>query len=297
MFAWEKLAVQLKGISRGVAKRPREPADEEWLAAHLARYFCSADMRVELPEYPSDEVQCNTTGQCGEPCLREAFAFYRDCKRFLPGTLARRTARPRLLDFGVGWGRICRFFLREFDKANVFGVDVDGALLEECRRAFGTENFLRCQAFPPTEFADGYFDVVVGFSVFSHLSEPACDAWMREFHRIVRPGGNVALTTRGRFFFDYCESLVESTDAYRAGLATMFDSFADARAKYDAGAFVHSARGAVAGSGAREGNFYGETFIPKEYAARAWSTLFRLVGFVDEPSLGKHPVMFFERLR
>jgi hypothetical protein len=46
----------------------------------------------------------------------------------------------------------------------------------------------------------------VAYSVFSHRSKEATDGWVAEFHRILKPGGMVATTTRGRWFFDYCRS-------------------------------------------------------------------------------------------
>ena len=35
---------------------------------------------------------------------------------------------------------------------------------------------------PPTRFPDGHFDVIYLYSVFSHLSEAAHLAWLREFN-------------------------------------------------------------------------------------------------------------------
>jgi SAM-dependent methyltransferase len=267
--------------------------DEEWFSAHLARYRGLPGAQADLPGFPSDETQLGPTGLVGESTLREAFDFYRDVRDRCGRSL---TSGARLLDFGAGWGRISRFFLREIERKNLFGIDVDPDLIRECRSAFGTENFASSSPFPPSPFPENFFGIVAGYSVFSHLSKDACDSWMREFHRILQPGGMVALTTRGRFFFDYCASLGESTDFYGRALASMFDDFAAARARYDAGEFVHTAKGGVAGGGPRSGDFYGETFIPRKYAETAWSQQFRLVEFLDSSPTGKHPVMFFERM-
>ena len=271
-------------------------ADENWFAAHVARYRGAAGARADLPSFPPDRVQLNTTGHTGEVTLREAFTFYTDCLRAFD-----RYGRPfspasRLLDFGVGWGRITRFFLRELDKNALFGIDVDPDLIAICRASFGSENFHACDPFPPTTFPEGHFQAVVGYSVFSHLSEEACHRWMREFHRILRPGGMLALTTRGRFFFDYCQSFAGSSNRYGRALARMFDDFAQAKASYDAGKLVHSSTRGVAGGGTRNSDYYGETFIPKWYAEIVWSDMFTLVEFLEDDPRGKHPVMFFKRL-
>jgi len=117
---------------------------------------------------------------------------------------------------------------------------------------------------------------------------------MSEFHRLLKPGGMVALTTRGRFFFDYCRALEAAPgNQYAESLRTMFEDFEIAKSKYDAQEFVHSSRGGVAGFGPRGGGFYGETFIPRGYAAKAWKAHFELLEFEEAPQ--SHPTMFFRR--
>jgi SAM-dependent methyltransferase len=50
-------------------------------------------------------------------------------------------------------------------------------------------------AAPPYRFADGEFDVVYLYSVFSHLNEPQFHAVLHEAARVVRTGGLIAFTT------------------------------------------------------------------------------------------------------
>jgi len=252
----------------------------------------------ELPAFPSDEMQIDTTGQSGIETLREAYVFYEDCAETFARLGVPLGRDRRLLDFGVGWGRIARFFLRELPRENVYGLDVVAELVEVCRRAFRSDNFFVTTPFPPSVFPDGKFDFVVGYSVFSHLSEEACTLWMREFHRILAPGGLVALTTRGRWFFDYCESLRGSA-GYPGELSKMFDDFDLARASYDKGEFVHSNRGHIEGGGAggaMTADFYGETFMPEQYARTAYSDQFVLEEFLFNRERETHPIMFFRKI-
>jgi SAM-dependent methyltransferase len=251
----------------------------------------------KLPRFPSDEIQINTTGQAGEKTLREAFVFYQDCASAFEKFGMPLNEQRKLLDFGSGWGRISRFFLHDMKKANLYGVDVTRDFVEICRDTFDSENFVNCQAYPPTEFSDETFDYVVGYSVFSHLSEGACRKWMEEFHRLLKPGGLVAVTTRGRPFFDYCENL-RNTDVtgYSHALAYMFDDFTLAREKYDRGMIVHSNADGVTGGGAMDKRFYGETFIPEAYAQTAYSDLFTFKEFLFDRKRQTHPILFFQRL-
>ena len=119
---------------------------------------------------------------------------------------------------------------------------------------------------------------------------------MQEFHRILAPGGLVALTTRGRPFFDFCEGLkAGGHTGYLGALSGMFADFSEARSRYDKGEFVHSNSDGVTGGGAMTSDFYGETFIPEEYARIAYAELFILEKFLFDPSRQTHPIMYFRK--
>jgi hypothetical protein len=63
-------------------------------------------------------------------------------------------------------------------------------------------SFVSGDALPPTMLAQGRFDLAVGWSVMSHLSERSGTAWLREFGRILATGGSVVLTTWGLRFLE-----------------------------------------------------------------------------------------------
>lgn len=70
----------------------------------------------KLPHFPEDEMQISTTGQAGRGTLCEAYIFYEDCiKKFSQSSNMQSNDRA-LLDFGTGWGRILRFFLKDFPR-------------------------------------------------------------------------------------------------------------------------------------------------------------------------------------
>lgn len=250
-----------------------------------------------LPKFPSDQIQINTTGQAGIATLKEASIFHQDCVDNFAALGAAIRPEHHLLDFGVGWGRIARFFLRELPLEHIHGLDVMAEFVQICRETFASDNFNLTTPFPPTDTPDGKFNFIVGYSVFSHLSEEACKRWMTEFHRILAPGGMVALTTRGRPFFDFCESLKgQNHSGYLQALSLMFDDFGAARASYDRGEFVHSNKEGVNGGGAMTAEFYGETFIPEQYARSAYADLFVLEKFLYDPVRQTHPIMFLRKI-
>jgi glycosyltransferase involved in cell wall biosynthesis/SAM-dependent methyltransferase len=253
--------------------------------------------RSLLPDLPDPALQILTTSQAGRDTLLPAFEFYRDCRNGFA-----RHGRPIkkgdvLLDFGVGWGRIGRFFLRDINPADLIGIDVNPDSIAECRRLFDAGRFEVCPPRPPGPLAEGSVDFCIAYSVFSHLSHDACDAWMREFHRIVRPGGMIAVTTRGRWFFDYCEALSRDPAAtgYTAALGALFPDVDAARRRYDAGELVFATSLGVSGGGPLDKSFYGETWIPEAYAERAWLPELELVEFLFEPGRQIHPILFLRR--
>lgn len=273
-------------------------SQEDWFSAVCASYTTPPVFlgNVELPGFPPDIIQTNTTGQAGVNTLKEAFVFYQDCVENF-ALLGKPMERDNhLLDFGVGWGRIARFFMRELPLSNIHGMDVMRDFVDICKDTFKSDNFYATTPFPPSTMKTGSFDFIIGYSVFSHLSERACREWMQEFHRITTPGALVALTTRGRHFFDYCESLQgKNLDGYSKGLSMMFNDFNEARKRYDQGEFVHSNAKGITGGGAMTAEFYGETFIPEQYAENAYSNMFTLERFIFDPARQTHPIMFFRR--
>jgi len=286
--------------SANLLKRMREfmLTQDEWFKAICESYTNPPVFHngLELPGFPSDQIQANTTGQAGINTLKEAFVFYQDCIENFKSLGTPIQPENTLLDFGVGWGRISRFFLREVPLDNIYGLDVMDDFVTICKQTFRNDNFQVTTPFPPTQIPDEKFNFIVGYSVFSHLSENACSSWMREFSRLLAPGGIVALTTRGRTFFDYCESLKgKGQTGYSGALSKMFDDFSDARKRYDQGEFVHSNQEGVNGGGAMTADFYGETFIPEQYAKSAYSEQFVLEKFLFDPARQSHPIMFFRK--
>jgi SAM-dependent methyltransferase len=252
-----------------------------------------------LPKFPSEEMQRNTTGLSSEAALAQAYAFYSDVVRAAVGHGYELSASTKALDFGFGWGRITRVFMEKLSIDNIHGIDVDPAFAVMTRELFDSENFEACAPFPPTRFENASFDMVFSYSVFSHLSEKACVDWMREFARIVKPGGIVAWTTRHITFFDFCQWAADQGDqvsGYVRALGGLFPDLDAVRAAYLRGEIVHGASAGVGGGGPRDESFYGETWIPQQYAERRFANDFRLIGSFFDGEKYDQACFVFERL-
>jgi SAM-dependent methyltransferase len=103
-----------------------------------------------------------------------------------------------LLDFGVGAGRIVRYW-RELP-GEVHGSDVNPEFVRWCARHLPFGRFVRNEPVPPLPYADGSFDVVYAVSVFTHLTEELQFLWADELRRVLRRGGHLLFTTHGEAF-------------------------------------------------------------------------------------------------
>lgn len=119
----------------------------------------------------------------------------------ITGLLARRGRHladcATILDFGCGCGRVLRHLATLAPTAHLHGTDYNPALIRWCRGSLPLAEFARNDLAPPTRYADGTFDLVYAFSVFTHLPESLQHAWLAELRRITRPGGLIIITTHG----------------------------------------------------------------------------------------------------
>lgn len=105
----------------------------------------------------------------------------------------------RMLDWGCGCARVTAHFLADSRIPEVHGVDIDGEAISWCRGSLPRGNFQQTGPYPPLPFADGCFDLVVAYSVFTHLPAEVQSAWLAEMRRVLAPGGLLLATVHGEF--------------------------------------------------------------------------------------------------
>jgi ubiquinone/menaquinone biosynthesis C-methylase UbiE len=254
--------------------------DPTWLWVNKSGYRRSRLLREVLPSLPPATVQRRFTGRSGDSTLNAGFRAYRLFKELYKDSVGEISTADHLLDFGCGWGRVIRFFLKDVDPSALYGVDPARPMIELCEETNRWCRFSRIDEGAPTSFPDGMFDLIFANSVFSHLSEEIHKAWLGEFRRILKPGGLVIATTRPREY-------IETRDAMRAQLPesmkdpTLPPAFPDPQrylAAYDAGEYVHSHL-----SHPPTATNFGETCIPKAYVLEHWTKCLDFSEFIAEP--------------
>ncbi|HEX4336096.1 MAG TPA: methyltransferase [Polyangiaceae bacterium] len=253
--------------------------DESWLALNTRGLRSSGTLRKLLPSMPDPTLQKNYIGSSGDPALREAWKAY--C---LWRELAARHGRPigadsYVLDFGCGWGRTIRFFLRDVPPNQLYGADVLDEAIRVSRETNKVCQFVQVPSSPPSELPAGRFDLIYLYSVFSHLSEEVHQKWLNEFHRLLRPGGILIATTWQREYIERCERARNgNTQGTHPDSLRAFVGTEDWLARYDRGEFCFSPVGGA--SGALEASYYGETCIPEAYVRKNWSDRFDICEYL-----------------
>lgn len=105
----------------------------------------------------------------------------------------------RALEIGCGSGRLMRPMSRHF--LEIHGVDVSAEFIQEARESLRDFSNARPQQIRGTsleDFADQSFDFVYSFDLFPHIpSQHLVVAFLREIHRVLRPGGLARLQFNG----------------------------------------------------------------------------------------------------
>lgn len=146
----------------------------------------------------------------------------------------------RVLDWGVGCGRLARHFPAEYASA-LAGCDIDRANVDWCAGNL-PGRFVASALVPPLPFGDASFDVVYGISVFTHMREPMQLRWLAELARVAKPGAILLMTTHGETAIDFArlsppDYRITRERVAREGIAmngtnTQLDGYAEHEGEY-----------------------------------------------------------------
>jgi len=270
--------------SNDIYNQFRGYSDEEFL-----EILCRAETEpvindVFMPGFPSKEFQRGTVGSSGAETLRnEGWQFTRLIKHYATRLNRSIDESTKILDFGIGWGRMIRFFFHEIPSESIFGIDVDPKMISICNETLHTGNYSITTPRPPTDFSDNSFDIIFAYSVFSHLHYDVAEDWIIEFSRILKKGGVLITTTEGLHFLDNCENLKRNPDeqisVWHKQIANCFDSIEEVREKYKHGEFIYAPTG---GGETRDKSFYGEAVIPEAYIKEVFGKHLLLRDFFED---------------
>ncbi|OBK15638.1 class I SAM-dependent methyltransferase [Mycobacterium sp. 1245852.3] len=96
----------------------------------------------------------------------------------------------KIADIACGTGILSDRIERELQPDEIYGVDMSDGMLSQARARSDRVQWLRAPA-EKLPFDDGALDAVVTTSAFHFFDQPAA---LREFHRVLAPGGLVAVS-------------------------------------------------------------------------------------------------------
>jgi SAM-dependent methyltransferase len=186
----------------------REDVQGEGSDAPIARpkRLVAERAREGFPDLSPAEIQRQFVGSTYEDALDEARRFYDFARESMGDRAYRRSGAKGYLDFGCGWGRLGRFFLRDFQVEDMVGVDVDPDMVAFCARAKLPGGFETIVNGQPLPFADGSFRLITAHSAFTHLPPNLFRAWLAELLRVLAPGGQLVFTVEPPRVLDRLET-------------------------------------------------------------------------------------------
>jgi SAM-dependent methyltransferase len=263
--------------------------DDVWLWLNTeGRRLCPA-LADYLPGLPDEDFQASFVGLSGDDALRHAFGVYQFFKRLYETYAGPLDASTRVLDFGCGWGRFARFFLREIDPAHLWGIDVSERAIAVCQQTTRWGTFQTTERFAPSSFGNESLDLIYAYSVFSHLSEPCHESWIADFARILKPGGLLIVSTRPREFIERCAAMRSAPDLRSEAHRRASQAFSDtdaALAAYDAGRYCFDAT---------QSPHFGLACIPERYVRERWSL--EILEFIADQEVDEQNMVVARRRR
>lgn len=185
-------------------------------------------------------------------------------------TAASRHADPAslksMLDWGCGCGRVVGFFSKFSGIPQVHGCDIDAEAVEWCSGNLKPAEFSVIPPHPPTSYPDGAFDLIISFSVLTHLSRDVQLVWLEEMQRILASGGLFLATVQGEFAAMFSFPGRKFREVLRNGI---YDDMADA------------ALDGVAPKG-----YYRSVFQTEAYTLREYSRFFDILEYIEAGGTG-----------
>ncbi|WP_432472037.1 class I SAM-dependent methyltransferase [Amphritea sp. HPY] len=166
-----------------------------------------------------------------------------------------------VLDWGCGCGRLTRQLIDE-DYGDVAGIDIDPVNIEWCTANLPGASFSLVGPDLPTELLAENFDLIIGHSVFTHLTELDQFMWLAEINRLLKPGGLALVTVMA----NYSTAIEPFSPVGYTSL--MNDGFLDVGWQED-------------GVDSQKPGFYRRIFHTSDYINKHWTNSLEVVSIQD----------------
>jgi SAM-dependent methyltransferase len=171
----------------------------------------------------------------------------------------------KMLDWGGGSGRMHPFFFKFTTIPEIHACDIDPEAIEWANKNIPQVKYSLIPPYPPTEYPNEYFDLIISYSVCTHLTEDVQLSWIKEMHRILKPNGLFLTTTHGSFamrwsFPPTTIDMIESKGFFDDPKDDVLDGISPA-------------------------DYYRATFQTKSYTKDKWSPYFEILDYKEAGAL------------
>jgi SAM-dependent methyltransferase len=173
-----------------------------------------------------------------------------------------------ILDFGVGSGRVARMFMGF--KGSYVGADVDHELVNWVSGAMSWVTPMCTIPREPLRCPDAVFELVIAVSVFTHMNELDSEFYLRELHRVTRPGATLLLTVHGERALKRAETEEIIFNMISVGRTDI--QAARSRSHSPGFTFILQPDGHLT----TDRYEYGISFTDETYIKSKWSSIFRI---------------------
>jgi SAM-dependent methyltransferase len=147
-----------------------------------------------IPDMPPDDVHSMVRSQLitgGDPWVADfvAGAVERSGRTIPQGGAA--------LDFGCSSARVVRFLAAWRPDVRWLGCDPNGEAIAWAQAHLPELELFESPQHPPLPLDAGSLQLVYAISIWSHFAEGAALRWLDEVHRVLAPGGLLAMTAHG----------------------------------------------------------------------------------------------------
>jgi SAM-dependent methyltransferase len=164
----------------------------------------------------------------------------------------------RVYELGCGCGRVLRQWVH-VDGPSFYASDYNPKGVQWAKENLGFVSFAVNKLEPPLPYQSEFFDFCYAISVFTHLPESMQRPWLLEMHRVLKPGGILAVTLSGEG--DLTRITEDEQRRFRNGELIVVDE-------------------KFAGT-----NMCG-VYHPESYVRRIWSDKFDIVSFLPKGAKG-----------
>jgi len=247
-------------------------SEDAWFDLQFEPEVARERYNLSLPTFPPDDVQLRFTGLSARDNLLQARSFY---EYAIARSQLRQAANPRILDFGGGWGRVSRFFLRDAPARRITVADCLTDSIHWLRETRNPCDIRKNDVLPPIRGLSRGFHLIYAYSVFSHLSPVSTRTWLDYLIGLLRPGGWLVITTMARAFLDHLAGPGRDTLTNEYG--GLLPAPEVMQARYGQGEVQFYPTG---GGGELASSFYGITLLPRRYFLENYGSIF--VEFTEE---------------